>query len=405
MQQRDVLIVGAGPAGARAACLLARAGARVRLFDGSHPREKPCGGGLTARAVQLVRDAVDFSCLPSVAADMLRFEGRTAFSEFSLPAFGATPDTALLIVDRRSFDGALLEAACRTGAEHVAERVRDVRVATDGVEVITRSRSWHGDFVLGADGANSLVRRRVRAAFTRAQMSLATGFFLHGVTSSEVRIRAVDVPPGYIWSFPRATHLAVGICSQADVAGVEALRRVVCAWLAENHLADRARAEPYSWPIPSLASADLRHEYPAGDRWMLLGDAAGLVDPLTREGIYFALASGQFAAEAICAGRTAEYVSRLRDEIYPELGRAADVKARFFTSGFTDLMVRGFERSPAVRNVMVDLVAGRQPYATLKRRLVCTFEIGLAARLLWLQVSGRVAAARRPPHVQLSADH
>jgi hypothetical protein len=83
---------------------------------------------------------------------------------------------------------------------------------------------------------------------------------------------------------------------------------------------------------------------------------------------------------------------RLREQIYPELGRAADVKARFFTSGFTDLMVRGFERSAAVRNVMVDLVAGRQPYATLKRRLVRTFEIGLAARLLWLQVRGRYSA-------------
>jgi flavin-dependent dehydrogenase len=130
---------------------------------------------------------------------------------------------------------------------------------------------------------------------------------------------------------------------------------------------------------------------------MLLGDAAGLVDPLTREGIYYALRSGAFAADVVLHGRPCtSYVERLRDEVYPELSRAADVKARFFASGFADLMVQGFRRSEAIRAVMVDLVAGTQPYATLKRRLVRTFEIRLALQLLWLQVSGYLAHSNRP---------
>ncbi len=395
MRQRDVLIVGAGPAGSWAAYRLARAGARVQLFDASHPREKPCGGGLTGRALRVVQEAIRPECLGLVAAGTLRFESGAAFSEFPLPAFGATPRTALGIVDRRTFDLALLGAAREAGAEHVSQRVRAVRVAADGVEVETASRHWQGELLLGADGATSLVRRSLVAPFTRSQLSIATGCYVRGSTSSQVRIRSVAEPPGYIWSFPRADHLAIGICAQADATTMSALRGVLAGWLDENGLASGGRVEPYSWPIPSLSSRDFPRQSPAGDRWMLAGDAAGLVDPLTREGIYYALASAEFAADAAAAGRCVRHAERLHDEVYPELARAADVKARFFTSGFSDLMVRGFARSTAVRDVMVDLVAGRQPYATLKRRLLLTFQLGLASRLLWLQVTGRLANRRR----------
>jgi geranylgeranyl reductase family protein len=406
MPQSDVLIVGAGPAGAWAACQLARAGARVAIFDASHPREKPCGGGLTARALALVAGAAAPPRLRPVVATSLRFETASAFTEFPLCSNGdragrlAVQDgvrsgSPLTIVDRRSFDAMLLEAATRAGACHVAERVRDVRVGSDGVEAETTSGRWRGDLLLGADGANSLVRRRTGRAFARHQLSVAAGYFLHGVSSSQIRVRCVAQPAGYIWSFPRADHIAVGICAQADATTVERLRALVLDWLGENQLHAGARLEAYAWPIPSLSRADFSSERPAGDRWMLLGDAAGLVDPLTREGIYFALLSAGFAADALTHERrpSAAYVERLGEDVYRELARAADVKARFFGSGFADLMVQGFERSEAIRQVMVDLVSGTQPYATLKRRLLGTFEVRLALQLLWLQVMGRFGRA------------
>ena len=111
------------------------------------------------------------------------------------------------------------------------------------------------------------------------------------------------------------------------------------------------------------------------------------MDPITREGIFFALQSAGFAADALARGdRAAEnFGSRLRDEIYPELRHAARLKNGFFRPPFIRLLMRALGQSQSVRNVMVDLVAGRQPYGTLRRRLLGTLELGLAWRLLWME--------------------
>ncbi|MGE5358512.1 MAG: geranylgeranyl reductase family protein [Bacteroidales bacterium] len=396
MQPSDVLIVGGGPAGAWAAGKLAQAGARVTLFDASHPREKPCGGGLTRRAFTLVHEAMAGTTVPSVEVASVRFETPTAVVEMPLSLGGVSAQAALVVADRCRFDRALLDAAVSAGAVHVTERVRDVVTGEDGVEVTTTGGAWKGHYLLGADGANSLVRRRVASRFSRAQLSIATGYFLHGRTATQIRIRTVARPSGYIWSFPRCDHLSVGICAQADACDVATLRRMVHDWIAASGLDAGARLEPYAWPIPSLSARDFAREVPGRGQWLLLGDAAGLVDPLTREGIYYALQSAGFAADAITRSRKPadEYCERIRAEIFPELARAATLKSRFFTSGFVDLMVSGLRRSARVRDVMADLVAGQQPYGTLKRRLLETFELRLALELLWLQVRGGLSAYR-----------
>ena len=128
-----------------------------------------------------------------------------------------------------------------------------------GVALTTADGARHrAAYVVGADGANSLVRRRFATAFRRDQLSIATGFFAHGVTSDEIVIELTSDPPGYIWSFPRPGHLAIGICAQAD-AGITAgsLRARTAAWIAATRIAEGATLEPYSWPIPSLSAPRL----------------------------------------------------------------------------------------------------------------------------------------------------
>jgi flavin-dependent dehydrogenase len=253
-----------------------------------------------------------------------------------------------------------------------------------GVRVDTDVGVLHASFLVGADGANSFVRRRVARPFRRDQLSAATGYFAHGETSREIVIEITGDPPGYIWSFPRPDHLAIGICAQADAGvSVGALRSATAAWIRSTRVAGDAPLTPYSWPIPSLRAADFAQLTLAGSRWCLAGDAAGLVDPITREGIFFALQSGAFAAHsAMSADPARDYTARVHDEIAPELRRAAQWKAGFFRPRFTRLLIDSLQRSVDVRSVMADLVAGRQSYAGLQWRLVKTLQVKLAWQLI-----------------------
>jgi geranylgeranyl reductase family protein len=384
----DVAIVGAGPAGAHAAWLLVRQGARVALFDPSHPREKPCGGGITGRALDLIAGAVNRRAIDCVTVRSARFLlDRGTLRTGDAPRTAAVVDLddgALVVSSRKVFDQALLSAAVQAGATHLPLRVLDVSIEFDGVTLMTDSGTYRAAFIVGADGANSLVRRRVAGMFRRDQLSIATGYFADDATSNEIVLHLLTAPAGYFWSFPRPDHLGIGICAPAGAPETaSSLRRIVAEWIQRSALAPGARLRAYSWPIPTLAADDLQRLALSGPRWWLLGDAAGLVDPITREGIYFALASARWAADAIAgadAGR--RYAARVRDEAVPELARAATLKALFFQPWFTRQLMAALEVSAAIQRVMADLIAGRQSYATLKWRLLGTFELGLAWKSL-----------------------
>jgi geranylgeranyl reductase family protein len=382
----DVVVVGAGPAGAWAGWRLARAGVRVCIVDGSHPREKPCGGGITSRALELVSAAIPRGAVPAVPIAAARFVDGTGKSvAVRLPSDDTS--AALLVANRETFDAALLDAARQAGAELIPARVTAVAPeAASGVRVrLSTGATLDAGFLFGADGANSLVRRSLMRPFDRSQLSIATGFFAYGTSSREIVLELLAQPPGYIWSFPRPDHLAIGICAQAD-AGVTAqtLRDRVKSWMERTGLARGARLVPYSWPIPSLAAPHLRALAPAGARWMLVGDAAGLVDPITREGIFFALQSAQLAADAFIspsrAGAGADYTARLRREVCSELALAASFKASFFRPRFSRALLEGIATSAAIRQILAELISGTQPYRGLKWRLARTMEIRLALR-------------------------
>ncbi len=377
MRAFDVVIAGAGPAGCVAARDLARSGARVALIDGSHPREKACGGGVTSRALRLIGgNAVVTAAQP---IDAITFEAAGCRVQVCLP------DTGVLgVYSRAAFDADLLRQATDAGVVHVPARVGAIARHGAAWDVSTGSAILSAPWLLGADGPAGVVRKQVFRPFARRQLSIAAGSFVDGVSVRDIVIGFTDEPSGYLWSFPRPGHLAVGSCAQATETTTAEMHRVTDQWLDRYAPAANRPRLRYAWPIPSLEARDVDAERPAGDGWMLLGDAAGLVDPITREGIFFALRSGILAAEALQRTSPARhYEDSVRDELHGELRRAARLKAGFFRPRFTRLMIDALARSAAIQDVMVDLVAGRQTYAGLRRRLLGTLEFDLMVRVLF----------------------
>src|SRR5215203_113446 len=321
----DVAIVGAGPAGAWCATRLAAAGMRVVLIDGSHPREKPCGGGVTGRALAMAGEELRAS-ESGVRIESASFTQGSRRAQIRLPS----EPMRLAVIARSEFDLRLVDKATSAGATHVAARVRSFDRHGSAWRLIATDQEIDARWLIGADGAGSFVRKRLSHAFGRGDISIACGYYVHGLTSNRIDIAFEEDPAGYLWSFPRRDHLAVGICAQADAATTATLMPLVDRWLdvnlpESNGLPDaRTRRERYSWPIPSLTVDAIDREVPSGDGWMLIGDAAGLVDPITREGIFFALHSAEIAAESLRAARpAASYAEHLRSAVYAELRRAA----------------------------------------------------------------------------------
>lgn len=360
-----VCIVGAGPAGSMAALEFAKKGASVSIFDPSHPREKPCGGGLTGKSLALLSQGPAHDPLPARRVQYCRFDtARSLMIELDL-------GEPVGIVSRADFDAWLLRRAVEAGARHVNDRI--TRVDATG-----RVKSLGGieetfDLVVGADGANSLVRRTFLTATPKERRWMACGWFARG--DSEMVVRFLEGVEGYLWLFPRAGHVGVGIGAPLGHPPTRDLLALLEREVARAFPA-MARDEdtPYyahTIPSPGEDGATLRDM--AGEKWALVGDAAAIADPITGEGIFYALRSGQLLAETMMAGGSPRtYGDRAIEEFGHDLMRAARLYRRFFAPGFTDRMLDYARRSPALSRVMVDLVLGKQDYMSLKRRLVKT---------------------------------
>jgi flavin-dependent dehydrogenase len=341
---------------------LAGAGVAVTVFDPSHPREKPCGGGLTAKAIAILP--------PAPAADPLpaRWVGECRFESGEGEGLDLALTKPVAVGSRREMDAWLLRRATEAGAVHAAEHA--VEVDGSGRLRTSAGRDERFDVVVGADGAGSLVRRTFLKATPAAQLGMAVGWYARG--TSPMLVRFVPGLAGYVWLFPRLDHVGVGICGPLRSIPTRELMARLQAEVARDFPAlvyDEAGRYAHTIPSPSTDPASLLEI--AGPRWALAGDAAALTDPITGEGIYYALRSAIVLAETLLSdGSPARYPERAVAAFGRELLKAASIQDRFYAPGFARRMIRYASRSAAIREVMGDLVLGEQGYLDLKRRLL-----------------------------------
>ena len=206
---------------------------------------------------------------------------------------------------------------------------------------------------------------------------LALGYHVPQCSQDWVDIQFLQYFQGYIWVFPRCGQLSVGICGKNEPA--QSLRARLERYMSEKGI-PLAGASFYAHPIPSLEAANWRGNRVAGDGWLAAGDAAGLVDPITGEGIYYAMRSGELAAEVVLrdestARKATAYRALLESQFMADLAFASAIARRMFLGRFLlgavpDRMVQFARRSSSFAAIVRQLVSGEQSYSGLKRRLV-----------------------------------
>ena len=378
----DLVVVGAGPAGASTAigALAADPALRVLLLDrADFPRDKPCGDGVAPHVVDL---------LGSAGVTGLVDEQRPV-RRLRLTRDDLTVDRAMArpawVVPRAVLDHRILEGARRAGAHVVRHRVRSV--ATDGSRVRVDDRH-EGRVVVGADGAHSEVRRAL--GLRRAPRALAIRGYAPtppGRAGVQVIAFGTSRQPSYAWSFDRGDGLSnVGYGELLTDARARPSKAELMEQL--DRLLPGAGDGGTEWrgfPLP-LSTARWR---PGTGRVLLAGDAAGLVNPMTGEGIYYAvatgLAAGRAAAEAIRADGGTSTGARYRRAVRPLLARHlrhTAAAARLCLHGrVLDAGIRAASRDQRVFDDLVELGLARG-------RITTTMARGLVSAL---------AVPHRPP--------
>jgi geranylgeranyl reductase family protein len=305
MERFDVLVVGAGPAGSATAIHLARGGARVLLAEKARfPRDKPCGGGLTGRALK--RIPVDPS--PVVERSVDRFQLRLRYG----PSFSRSHGRPLIqMTQRRRLDAFLAEEAARVGAElRQGAKVEDVGLTPTGVEATVAGSRVGADVVVGADGANGVVARTLGlGAEIIHGVALEGNVALNALEVDELERTAVielaTLPGGYGWVFPKGDHANLGVGGWGSEG--PRLRDHLARLAREHGVGPEALTEVRGHRLPMRRPG----ASPGAGRALLVGDAAGLVDPLSGDGMYEAFTSSLLAAEAILADDLGGYAGAL----------------------------------------------------------------------------------------------
>jgi geranylgeranyl reductase family protein len=411
----DVVIVGAGPGGSAAAYYLARQGLRVLLLDkAAFPRDKTCGDGLTPRALSVLDDMGVLGVLAQVACRINGLEiyapnGRSIGAP--IPASSGRPPY-MLVVPRLTLDNTLREHAITHGAlfqDHV--HVNDVRPHPAGVEVQGEREGQPVRYVARAaviaTGANAklLLRVGLLTAMPATMMAARAYYDQLYVLSDRIQLRFDGVPlPGYAWVFPTGVSTAnVGAGyftkGKTHLRGLASPQEALAAFVRNSALKDTLaqarRVSPvkgYPLRVDFTTAPAYAQEMPV----LLVGEAVGLVNPLSGEGVDYALESAQVAATHLLEMFARQDFSPVRFEAYDH-----DLRERFQALfQFCDWVRAWFFKRVAL-NVLVGLAARRADLKLLLIRIVLGDQ-SVPQKLTLAHVLHALLPRRAPPQQLVS---
>lgn len=360
----EVIIVGAGPSGAYLAYLLAEQGIDVLVMEKEQlPRHKPCGGGLTPKVIKLLN--FDLSpIIEDVSYGLLLTRALTD------PIKINTSQPIAYMTSRNKFDVYLLQKAREAGAQVLENtRIDRIQQTPDRVIISSSDHEWQGSILVGADGAHSIVGRTFGLASSK---KVAKALEVHVPLSpgsieqyrGTIRVDYGLVPSGYAWIFPKIDHLSMGVGSINP--RVKGLPGQLARFVEAEGLNDQATGVPKrGWTIPlNLSGANVHN-----GRILLVGDAAGLANAYTGEGIYQALLSASIAAEVISeqikqpSPMLHKYTSYIKEKMLKEQASAFRLTRLFYPAA--GMIHRLISRQDDLALELIGTISGEISYTQM----------------------------------------
>ena len=363
----DVIIVGSGPAGAVLAGKLARMGIQVALLEKEKlPRYKCCAGGLTLRAAKLLDFDISGVVENKITGATITYAGYKPYQRQNNTLVGYT-------VMRDNFDQLLTEQAEKAGAVVLQEHeVTKILMDNERVQVFTPVNNFCSKLIVGADGSRGVVAKNInfKAEFSYVvaiESEVAVSDNVRQKWSSQITIDLGRVRGGYAWVFPKSSHLSIGIgCDRSNAKG---LKRIYGEFIDSLYLGLYRITKQHGGLIP-ICKGKISA---VRGRALLVGDAAGLADPLTGEGIHNAIFSANLAAPVIESsllhgpGYLLKYQTALEKEILPDLKIANFISKVFFKIPSISFGV--INRDERIWRAGCNLLQGETNYVAIKKRL------------------------------------
>jgi geranylgeranyl reductase family protein len=383
MDSYDVIVVGSGPAGSTAAFHLGEAGFNVLVIEKENlPRYKTCGGGLSTR---FLREYFPFSFDPVVSCDVRAIS--YDMGDFSVTIPVRPGEIGMVMrsdLDRHILSHARVDVQQGDPVKHIEEKKDEVRVDTKS------GKTYRSRYLIGADGANSIV---AHAVGLRDKKELAAAIEVEAQVDAQTLERFQgrpvfifgELPYGYLWIFPKQDHLSVGIAAMHPKRGElqSRLKDVMKRYgiMIEN-------LPLHGHPIPIFT----RRQPISTKRVLLVGDAAGLADPLSGEGIRYAIKSGRLASQAIISGQPEQFEAMIYHHIIRNHSRALLVAKIFYR--LQKFCIRLGAPNPFTTQAIIDLLSDRATTSEVMLRPVATLPVFAAT-----EVIARLSSILGGPHL------
>ena len=389
--QFDLIIVGAGPAGSAATLYAAKIGLRVLLLDkASFPRDKVCGDALSGKAVDVLKELdllEGVRNLPGAAINRIIFgspDGSALNINLAESELNQIPEG--FVIRRAVFDQFMFDRAREVAAEcHENFTVTDITIEDDQVRGVTGTPrdsgervSYRAPITFGADGYRSIVARKLGLyRHDPKHVVVALRQYYRGIEglTDQIELHFIDeVNPGYFWLFPLedgTANIGIGMLHKAIKHQKVDLKQALARSIASPRFRERfSHAVPLEDPVGWNLPVGSKHYPSVGNGFMLLGDAAGLIDPFTGEGIGNALYSARYAVMAASAALTAddfsrESLSEYDRQLWSKIGHELRLSTRLQKIGrwprILNFVIKKAEKNRELANLIAGMIANEVP--------------------------------------------